>query len=883
MLSTGADITERHGAKICRDEIVAGAFAWAKAGCVVHPAKADGSKQPQAVEGGSSSLSQDGSPDWGWGRIAHGQLAPMPLADVARGIGRGRWDGFGIFCGKVSGGLEMLEVEVRAAGRLGEVRAFADALGATRLFATLASCCEESASGGLHFIYRISDAAVPGNTKIACEVNADGVELVLAETRGQGGWFVAAPSAGRTHRSGQRYRFVTGSPTTIPTFTKDERDLLHTCFAVLDARPEPKPTDGQAATVRPRAEGDPLRPGDDFNERGTWSEILLPAGWQLVNSRGVREFWRRPGKREGVSATAGETAFCCFSTSAGLPTFDSISGKNALSRFGLFAHLHHAGDFASAARELGQRGYGEPARAITTISSSRQPEKVVAQDDPLLSQQPENIILADDEHDFEIVPSGSEDEPCDDVAEEDIWKPFPVELLPAVVGEYVGEAAASIGGDPSMIALPMLSSLAAAIGNTYAVELKRNWHEPAIVWSMVVGESGSSKSPCFRAALSFANDLDAENAPRNADARAGHHDELQRHKAALSAWQAQAKKSPGDAGDPPREPEPPADIAYTVSDATIEALIHKLASNPRGLLLARDELSGWLAGFDRYSSGSGKVSGDAAQWLELHNAGRVVVDRRHAGRIEVQKAAVSVAGGIQPRTLIKALGGEHVDNGLLARFVLAMPPQSPLAWSEDEPSIFVVQSMRDLLASLYAIPFTGSPKVCTLTAEGKAAWVQFFNEHQQAKAAERGPVASMMAKAEATAARLALICHLVRNATVAPVLQDEIDTDDLERGIGLARWFAHEWRRVYRALVGPDVGGSDVGGDDPRSLVEWLEDRGGDMPVRTIYKSGPRRYRDRAEQVERLVGQLVRAGRVESYSRPSDAGGQPARWVRLPR
>ena len=66
-----------------------------------------------------------------------------------------------------------------------------------------------------------------------------------------------------------------------------------------------------------------------------------------------------------------------------------------------------------------------------------------------------------------------------------------------------------------------------------------------------------------------------------------------------------------------------------VSDITIEALAMLLEENPRGLGVARDELSGWLASFNQYKGGKGA---DASQWLELYRAGVLIVDRKTAER-----------------------------------------------------------------------------------------------------------------------------------------------------------------------------------------------------------------------------------------------------------
>ena len=57
------------------------------------------------------------------------------------------------------------------------------------------------------------------------------------------------------------------------------------------------------------------------------------------------------------------------------------------------------------------------------------------------------------------------------------YKPFPVDALPEVVGIYVSAAAAAIGCDPAFIALPLLVSLARAIGNRMVIRLKSTWLE----------------------------------------------------------------------------------------------------------------------------------------------------------------------------------------------------------------------------------------------------------------------------------------------------------------------------------------------------------------------------------------------------------------------
>src|SRR5207248_6747750 len=81
------------------------------------------------------------------------------------------------------------------------------------------------------------------------------------------------------------------------------------------------------------------------------------------------------------------------------------------------------------------------------------------------------------------------------------WKPFPLDELPHPACDYVLAASEAIGCDPSYVALPLLSGLSAAIGNSRRIVLKRAWSEPAVIWTATVGESGELKSPAAEAPL----------------------------------------------------------------------------------------------------------------------------------------------------------------------------------------------------------------------------------------------------------------------------------------------------------------------------------------------------------------------------------------------
>jgi hypothetical protein len=75
------------------------------------------------------------------------------------------------------------------------------------------------------------------------------------------------------------------------------------------------------------------------------------------------------------------------------------------------------------------------------------------------------------------------------------YRPFPTHCLPGPWTAFVRQGAASLKCDEALVALPLLSVLAAAIGNNRRVYLGGEWFEPSVLWTCAVSESGGLKSP----------------------------------------------------------------------------------------------------------------------------------------------------------------------------------------------------------------------------------------------------------------------------------------------------------------------------------------------------------------------------------------------------
>jgi putative DNA primase/helicase len=334
------------------------AWSWFQAGCSTIPIRADGSKKP---------LGQ-------WG--AYQEL--LPTEKQVKEWFEGTRHGVAVVCGRVSGNLEMLELEGRAtdSASLDKVALACEARGVLHLWEVLCSegYAEWTPGGGLHFLYRLADHEVPGNTKIAVRF-ATTAELLenpkdkyrtLSETRGEGGYVIVAPTPGRCHESGEAWVTLAGAPGLIPTISWKDRCELHAAITdALDQMPPPPPPPTRQLAVRPDGE---LTPGDEFSARVDWgdAELLGGAGWTLESVRGGERMWTRPGKdpRLGASATTdyqGKPGLYVFSSSTGLPI------ETPLSKLFVYAWYNHGGDMSAAAKWLYQQGYGTRAVSTATI------------------------------------------------------------------------------------------------------------------------------------------------------------------------------------------------------------------------------------------------------------------------------------------------------------------------------------------------------------------------------------------------------------------------------------------------------------------------------------------------------------------------------------
>jgi hypothetical protein len=188
-----------------------------------------------------------------------------------------------------------------------------------------------------------------GNMKLAQKANLE----TLIETRGDGGYFLIAPSEG--------YKLLNGDWSSIPVITEDDREALLNLARTFDERPPVEAHEPRQATSGPLA-GE-ATPGDDFDFRADMPALLKKHGWKPAGRDG--KYWTRPGKSKGISASWDIVPgrFFVFSSST------QFEPNHVYRPWHVYAMLECGGDYARAAGDLRRQGFG----GVTVTPKASQP------------------------------------------------------------------------------------------------------------------------------------------------------------------------------------------------------------------------------------------------------------------------------------------------------------------------------------------------------------------------------------------------------------------------------------------------------------------------------------------------------------------------------
>jgi len=460
-------------------------------------------------------------------------------------------------------------------------------------------------------------------------------------------------------------------------------------------------------------------------------------------------------------------------------------------------------------------------------------EARIAREGPLLPPEPSRLPLPKPNGKHEAVqslwpprqPLPPESEPVPTLADK---------LLPDGLRPYLVDVAERVSIPLEFVAAPAIVALGATVGRSCALRPMAfdDWQVVPNLWGAIVGPPGVMKSAAIAQALKPISHL-ASLASRNFEEAQRERDAAvevikARRDAARDAMKAAAKKNDADALETKRvelvdlaaeeEGGEVTERRFITSDVTIEKLGALLRTNPRGLMLNRDELIGWLRGLDREDRAESR-----AFFLEAWNGdGRFTSDRIGRGTVHVEGLCMSVFGGIQPGRLrpyvLGAIAGDEEADGLLQRFGLLVWPDTFGDWKGVDR--WPNRDARKRAFSVFEKLSSLDPRSigAEIEDEGGIPFFRFAPEAQSLFLGWRQELERRLRSKEMTATP-AFTSHLAKYRSLVPGLAllfhltDAVDGDDSgpvgERPLGLAiRWAtfleAHA-RKLYAPELRPGI------------------------------------------------------------------------------
>jgi hypothetical protein len=296
---------------------------------------------------------------------------------------------------------------------------------------------------------------------------------------------------------------------------------------------------------------------------------------------------------------------------------------------------------------------------------------------------------------------------------------FPDHLLGEFWSEWCEEVAAGANAPFDYVAASLLTVAGAMIGNARIITAG-SWSEPPIIWTVLIGNPSSGKSPALDPLLGIIERLEA-TLPHKTD-------------------------------------------KIVIDDATVKAMAEIAQHNPKGLLLFRDELSGWWSTFRQF--------GGEATWLKAFGARPHTVNRSKEPPIRIPRLAISVIGGSQP-DMIRSFIEAKTNGGFASRWLFVSP--------EPERGFRLAKATDHSLAEfalyrLYDLPADQRPVACPLAPEALPVLQTWVGDRRSSVGQEEGIWAEWLGKQNGAALRIALILEHLWWAAVSPLNEPPPET-----------------------------------------------------------------------------------------------------------
>lgn len=472
---------------------------------------------------------------------------------------------------------------------------------------------------------------------------------------------------------------------------------------------------------------------------------------------------------------------------------------------------------------------------------------------------------------------------------------FDVHILPDALCAWVVDTAERLQCPIEFPAVTAIVAASALVGNRIRMRPKRadDWTVVPNLWGATVGKPGVLKTPATEEALKPLRAREAMARDEHQRAQQDYEFERDYAEAKRAELKGRMKKAKGVDDKEALKLEyeasnivAPIERRYLTNDPTTEKLGELLNQNPRGILLFRDELTGWFRSLDR----EGREQ-DRSFFLETWTgSGSYTYDRIGRGTLRIDNLTLSIFGTIQPGPLTNymrgAIGGGYGDDGLMQRFQLLVYPDTSATWRNVDraPHAEAAAMAHECFAKLDTLDPNSLDAHLVVSDSGAAfsflrfdaeaqeffdSWREDLETSLRSGAFEHPALEAHMAKYRSLMPSLALLFHLMDRASGA---SDSVGVtlDAAQRAAVWCSFLEAHARRIYGLALNSEVRLAKL-------ILEHI--RQGDLPqefsAREVYRknwAGLSSAKDAAEPLTILEDY----GWLRSFSvGGSEAGGRP--------
>jgi len=308
-----------------------------------------------------------------------------------------------------------------------------------------------------------------------------------------------------------------------------------------------------------------------------------------------------------------------------------------------------------------------------------------------------------------------------------------------------------------------------------------------------VGEPGKKKkTPVLMLINKILNTIDNQLEAKYLEEIQKYNVEMLKYDVNLKNW----KKDANINTEPPNAPKKPVRTLIYSSDTTIEALSDHQSKNPHGIGIMRDEIAGFIEGFNKYQKGGGN---DKEYYLSAFSGAEYIVSRKGVTPFKVTPYH-NIFGSIQPAKVGHLLFNDlKVTDGFTERFLFCLTDYIKRGkMTNDEVDEKLKSHLENLMVDIYSFFSQEEIKYYDLNKEARERLFEIFDylDKETLNEANHELLQSYIEKIKTCIPRFALVLHCLNNHKEQYVTKSTIDS-----AYRIAQYFINCFIKITKIAV----------------------------------------------------------------------------------